>query len=73
MRSYISIGDKVSDSPVGAGKITGISDAGYPQVDHVTVTRLICEDGTVYDPFGHYAKIKKQIAENHSKVDCYGS
>jgi len=49
-RSYVAIGDAVSDSAVGAGTITGITDAGFPQVNHVAVAWLECEDGTVFDP-----------------------
>lgn len=51
-RSYIAIGDVISDSAVGAGTITGITDAGFPQVNHIAVAWLECEDGTFFDPHG---------------------
>ena len=54
-----AIGDAVFNSPVGAGTITGISDTGYPQVNYVTVVRLVhkTEDGQflIYDGTGSYA------------------
>jgi hypothetical protein len=50
------LGDKVIDSPVGPGEVTGFSEVGYPQVNHVAVARLKREDGRVFDPFGHYDK-----------------
>jgi hypothetical protein len=53
---YLSIGDTIADSPVGAGEVTGITDAGYPQVNHVAVVYLTRTDGVVFDPFDHYAK-----------------
>ncbi len=46
----IAVGDAVADSPVGAGKVTGITEAGYPQVNHVAVTWLKRPDGAVFDP-----------------------
>ena len=53
---YLQIGDTVADSPVGAGEITGITEAGYPQVNHVAVACLKRTDGVVFDPYGHYKK-----------------
>ena len=34
---YLEVGDAVKDSPTGPGTITGITDAGYPQVNHIAV------------------------------------
>lgn len=49
---YLEVGDAVKDSPTGAGVITGITDAGYPQVNHIAVAWLEREDGAVFDPRG---------------------
>lgn len=53
---YLSIGDDVAESPVGPGKITGVTDAGYPQVNHVAVARLTRVDGAVFDPYHTYER-----------------
>jgi hypothetical protein len=52
----------VEDSPVGPGTITGITQAGFPQVDRVAVARLVRTDGLVFDPYGSYEKEKKIAA-----------
>lgn len=57
---YLEIGDTVADSPVGAGTITGITEAGYPQVNRIAVGRLIRSDGVVFDPFNKYKKEENQ-------------
>ena len=49
----VQVGDTVEDSPVGGGKVTGITERGYPQVNHVAVTWLRRTDGGVYDPHNH--------------------
>lgn len=41
---------KIKDSPKGAGEITDISMAGYPEVDGVAVAWVEFEDGEVFDP-----------------------
>lgn len=46
-------GDVIIASPVGVGKITGVSERGYPQVNHVTVAWCVREDGAQYDPHMH--------------------
>lgn len=46
----IAVNDPVSRSPVGAGVITGFTEAGYPQVNHVAVTWLERPDGARFDP-----------------------
>ena len=56
---YINVGDDVAESPVGPGKVTDITQAGYPQVNGVAVACLKRTDGVVFDPYGHYAKEKK--------------
>ncbi len=55
-REEIKVGEEISDSPVGPGTLTGITERGYPQVNYVAVTWLKCPDGTVYDPHGHLNK-----------------
>ena len=59
MKDSLTIGDAVFNSPVGSGTITGITDAGYPQVNYVAVTRLVhkTENGQflVYDATGSYS------------------
>jgi len=59
---YLAIGDTVSDSPVGPGTITGITDAGFSQVNHVAVARLTRTDGIVFDPHGTYEKEARRKA-----------
>lgn len=49
----ICFGDSVSDSPVGDGVVTGFTDRGYPQVNHVAVLWLERPDGARYDPHQH--------------------
>ena len=51
-QDYLQVGDLVKDSPVGPGVITGMTEAGYPQVNHVAVAVLIREDGAVFNPHG---------------------
>ena len=53
----IKIGTEVLGSPVGPGKITGITDAGYPQVNEVAVAWMCYRDErtgqpTLFDPRG---------------------
>lgn len=55
-KDYIQVGDTVSESPVGPGTVTDITDAGYPRVNRVAVVYLKRTDGAVFDPHGHYAK-----------------
>lgn len=54
--NHLEIGNTVEDSPVGPGTITGITDAGYPQVNRVAVGCLRRTDGVVFDPSGAYKK-----------------
>ena len=49
---YLEVGDVVKDSPTGPGTITNITDAGYPQVNHIAVAWLERADGAVFDPRG---------------------
>lgn len=59
MKDSLIIGDSVFNSPVGLGTLTGVTDAGYPQVNHVAVTRLVHKtpEGQflVYDAVDSYA------------------
>lgn len=50
----IRIGDTVADSGVGAGTITDFSEAGYPQVNGVSVAWLVRTDGAQFDPWGKH-------------------
>ena len=59
----LRIGDTIEDSPVGAGTITGASERGYPQVNHVTVARLRRTDGVIFDPHGTYEKDRIKAAD----------
>ena len=54
--NYLQIGDTIADSLVDTGTITGITDAGYPQVNHVAVGRLKRTDGFVFDPYETHPK-----------------
>lgn len=58
---YLQVGDTVAESGVGPGTITGITDAGYPQVNHVAVARLIRTDGITFDPYNKYTKEEKDV------------
>ena len=61
--NHLAVGDAIADSPVGPGHITGITEAGFPQVNHVAVARLISTDGIVFDPHGSYEKDAKKASE----------
>lgn len=50
---HIDPGARVIDSGTGPGVVTGITNAGYPQVDHVAVSWCEYEDGSVFDPLFH--------------------
>ncbi|MEL6237040.1 MAG: hypothetical protein AAFO57_00225 [Pseudomonadota bacterium] len=50
--STVAIGDRVKDSPLGAGILTGVTERGMPQIDHVAVAWIEAEDGGIFDPFG---------------------
>lgn len=59
-KTELNIGDTVFNSPVGPGTITSITDAGYPQVNDVAVSRLIHKDVHgqfgIFDPHASYVK-----------------
>lgn len=50
---HIRPGARVIDSGAGPGLLTGITSAGFPQVDHVTASWSEYEDGSVFDPLFH--------------------
>jgi len=52
----LKIDEPVRASPVGSGTITGITQAGYPQVNHIAVAWCIRSDGLAFDPYGHTRK-----------------
>jgi hypothetical protein len=58
--SKLQIGDTVFNSPVGPGVLTGVTDAGFPQINHVAVARLIHKDKEgqfgIFDPYRSYSK-----------------
>lgn len=72
---YICVGDPVRNSPAGPGKITGITESGYPQVNGVAVSVLIRGDGLVWNPHSfdmeqvqaQWAKVDAAIAEEAEK------
>jgi hypothetical protein len=51
-RECLNVGDTVAESPLGAGRITGFSERGFPMVDRVTVAWLRRTDGAMFDPYG---------------------
>lgn len=57
---YLEIGDTIEDSPVGSGTITGVTERGYPQVNHVAVAWLKRTDGIVFNPHNHQFSTKEQ-------------
>ncbi len=68
--NYLRVGDGVKDSPIGSGLVTGFSDAGYPQVDHVAVAWLERVDGKIFDPLGVRDKHIEERKENeYSRQD----
>jgi len=44
-------GDKVKDSPIGSGIITGFTERGFPVVNHIAVSWLELESGRVFNPW----------------------
>jgi len=46
----MQVGDKVAQSPVGPGIITGATMRGYPQVNDVAVAWLETESGEWFNP-----------------------
>ena len=66
-KDYIAIGDTVSRSPVGAGVITGITEAGYPQVNYIAVAQLERTDGIVWAPNG----VKESAMHTEMPKDSY--
>jgi hypothetical protein len=52
----LKIGDMVDDSAVGCGTITGFTERGYPQVNHIAVGWLFTENGDLFNPH-HYSDI----------------
>lgn len=59
----IKVGDDVSESPVGSGKITGVTEAGYPQVNQVAVAWLKRPDGAAFDPHDHVGGSRDACSE----------
>lgn len=50
-------GEEVTESPVGPGTLTGMSQAGYPQVNNITVVWVVLAKGNRYfDPCGVYRR-----------------
>lgn len=49
----IQLNDTVKASPVGAGRITEITESGYPRVNNVAVAWLIRTDDAVFNPHDH--------------------
>lgn len=66
----IAIGSKITESPVGPGVLTDISDAGYPRVNHVAVTCLISESGFIYQGFPLHLRLLNK-KDNSSFVAYY--
>ena len=66
-KDYIAIGNTVSRSPVGAGVITGITEAGYPQVNYIAVAQLERTDGIVWAPNG----VKESAMHTEMPKDSY--
>ena len=56
-RTAPRVGDRVRESPVGPGVVTGFTPRGFPQVDHVAVAWLRLEDGRLFDPFNKFAPL----------------
>lgn len=50
--TILNIGDEVSGSPVGPGKVTGFTSQGYPLVNGMATGTLTRIDGAKYGPFG---------------------
>ena len=63
MNDRIELRDPVEDSPVGPGVVTGFTERGYPQVNHVAVAWLRLTDGATYDPHNHVGGSKIVLNE----------
>jgi hypothetical protein len=50
-RGYLDVGDEVMASPVGPGKITDLTDRGFPRVNHIAVVWCVAPNGLLFDPF----------------------
>jgi len=68
---YFAIGDTIKRSPVGAGVITGITEAGYPQVNHIAVTQLERTDGVIYAPHGLTESFMYEVMPEEEKKVRY--
>ena len=55
----LAIGTKISESGVGAGKVTGFSERGFPQVNGITVGWCKLECGALFDPYDVADKARK--------------
>ena len=64
---YATVGDKVKASPVGRGTLTGITEAGYPQVNYVAVTWFTTAS-SVFDPHGQRRK-RLTVFESFRKLE----
>ncbi len=51
--NMLNVGDIIDDSPVGGGTITGFTERGYPQVNHVAVGWLLTENGLLFNPHNY--------------------
>lgn len=63
-KDEIQVGDTVADSPRGAGKVTSITERGFPRVDEVAVAWLIRTDGAVFDPYNKHGGSKPGTGED---------
>lgn len=47
----MQVGDRVVESPVGPGEITGFTQVGMPRVNEVAVGWVELADGTIFNPY----------------------
>ena len=57
----VNVGDVVTDSPVGGGKVTGFNHDGYPEVEGKAVGYFTREDGEKFGAFGTLDTPKRKM------------
>ncbi len=66
--SQLRIGDTVTNSQMGAGKIEAISEAGYPVVNGQPVAWLVLASGDCFDP--HHRAPEESRGDGGAPAGC---
>jgi len=67
----LQIGDAVSESPVGPGVITSITERGFPRVNEVAVVWVRREDGCTFDPYAKVGGSRVGTSVRQGEVQCH--